>query len=115
MKPKGSGRIINIGSLAGSRVRANTGPYAASKHAIWGLTQVTALEGQKFGISCSCINPGNVMVERRIEGKREMDKEPMMSVKEIGKVALTMALMPPEINLLESTILPINQEYIGRG
>ena len=115
MKPKGSGRIINIGSLAGSRVRANSGPYAASKHAIWGLTQVTALEGQKFGISCSCINPGNVMVERRIEGKREMDKEPMMSVKEIGKVALTMALMPPEINLLESTILPINQEYIGRG
>ena len=55
------------------------------------------------------------MVERRIEGKREMDKEPTMSVKEIGKVALTMALMPPEINLLESTILPINQEYIGRG
>ena len=115
MKKQRSGRIINTGSLAASRVRPDTAPYSASKHGIWGLTQVTALEGRPFGISCSCLHPGNVMVERRMGGDREMDQEPMMSVDEIAQAAVLMATLPPHVNMLEATVLPVQQQYVGRG
>src|SRR5579859_7833077 len=77
MKKQGGGRIINIGSISAQRVRPHSGPYSASKHGLWGLTQVTALEGRDFGISCSCLHPGNVLVERRQQAAKEEDQEPM--------------------------------------
>ena len=46
MKRQGGGRIINIGSISAQRVRPNSAPYSTSKHGLWGLTQVTALEGR---------------------------------------------------------------------
>ncbi|HEX5102421.1 MAG TPA: SDR family oxidoreductase [Pirellulaceae bacterium] len=115
MKPQKSGRIINIGSISAQRVRPNSGPYSASKHGLWGLTQVTALEGREFGISCCCLHPGNVMVERRVESGKLEDDEPMMSADEIAKVALLMATLPRHVEMLEAIVLPHQQLYVGRG
>ncbi|MBI1923689.1 SDR family oxidoreductase, partial [Candidatus Poribacteria bacterium] len=64
MKKQGGGRIINIGSISAQRVRPNSAPYSTSKFGIWGLTQVTALEGRQYGIAASCLHPGNTLVER---------------------------------------------------
>ena len=58
MKQQGGGRIINIGSISAQRVRPGAGPYCASKFGIWGLTQVTALEGRPHGIAASCLHHG---------------------------------------------------------
>lgn len=110
MKKQGGGRIINIGSISAQRVRPYSAAYSTSKHGIWGLTQVTALEGREFGISCGCLHPGNVLVEQR-----QGDKEPMMTVTEIAEAALAMATLPPHINMLEAIVLPVEQLYIGRG
>ncbi|MEW6129859.1 MAG: SDR family oxidoreductase [Acidobacteriota bacterium] len=110
MKAQGSGRIINIGSISAQRVRPNSAAYSTTKHGLWGLTQVTALEGREYGISCGCLHPGNVAVE-----KRQGDSEPMMSESEIAQAALAMATLPPHINMLEAIVLPVGQLYIGRG
>ena len=110
MKKQGGGRIINIGSISAQRVRPYSAAYSTSKHGIWGLTQVTALEGREFGISCGCLHPGNVLVEQR-----QGDKEPMMTVTEIAEAALAMATLPPHINMLEAIVLPVEQLYVGRG
>ncbi len=118
MKPQGGGRIINIGSISAQRVRPGSAPYSASKHGIWGLTQVTALEGRPHNITCCCLHPGNVMIERRAEGRtqgREQDMEPMMSVDEIAEVAVLMAVLPPHVEMLEAIVLPRDQLYVGRG
>ena len=65
MKAQGEGgRIINVGSISSHRVRPRTAPYSATKFGIWGLTQVTALEGRPHGITASCLKPGNTYVER---------------------------------------------------
>src|SRR6516164_4356555 len=72
MKKQGGGRIINVGSISAQRVRPHSAPYSTSKHGLWGLTQVTALEGRAHNISCGCLPPGNVLVERRQQsGKKE--------------------------------------------
>lgn len=115
MKQAGGGRIINIGSISAQRPREEGVPYAAAKFGIWGLTQAVALDGRPFGISCSCLHPGNVRVERRIGSGSEADDEPMMSVETIAEVALLMATLPGDVNMLESIVLPVGQEYLGRG
>lgn len=114
MKPRRSGRIINIGSISAQRVRPHSAPYSASKHGLWGLTQVTALEGREFGITCCCLHPGNIYVERRHSDKPE-DAEPMMTPDEIAEVAVLMATLPPHVEMLEAIVLPHQQLYVGRG
>lgn len=114
MKRQRGGRIINIGSISGQRVRPHSAPYSASKHGIWGLTQVTALEGREHGITCCCLHPGNVRVERR-ETDLPEDAEPMMSIDELAEVAVLMASLPPHVEMLEAIVLPRDQLYVGRG
>ncbi|HEY6402312.1 MAG TPA: SDR family oxidoreductase [Blastocatellia bacterium] len=110
MKPQRGGRIINIGSIAAQRVRPNSVAYSTTKHGLWGLTQVSALEGRDHGISCGILHPGNVMVE-----KRAGDPEPMMSPEDIARAAVAMAELPPHVNVLEATVLHIEQPFLGRG
>lgn len=115
MKEQGGGRILNIGSISAQRPREGSAPYSAAKFGVWGLTQAIALDGRPFGIVCSCLHPGNVLVERRQDSGLTSDDEPMMSVETISEVALTMLTMPPHVNLLEAIVLPVEQEYLGRG
>lgn len=114
MKSQRRGRIINIGSISAQRVRPGSAAYSTSKHGLWGLTQVTALEGREYGVTCGCIHPGNVAVERRETGKVE-DQEPMMQPADIAAVAVLMASLPPGVEMLETIVLPSEQMYVGRG
>jgi NAD(P)-dependent dehydrogenase (short-subunit alcohol dehydrogenase family) len=121
MKDAGGGRIINIGSIASNRARQSSTPYTTSKHALWGLTQCTALDGREFGISCGQLNPGNTAVERRLEsGGRsasgvDMGPEPLVETADMARAAVYMATLPPDVNVLEMSVIPVQQAYIGRG
>ena len=113
------GRIINIGSISAQRPRHSSSPYSTSKHAVWGLTQSLALEGRDHGIAVSVLHPGNVMVERRSNGKsstgRDEGPEPLISTADMGKTALLMATLADDANMLEAIVLPLGQDYLGRG
>lgn len=115
MKAAGGGRIINVASISAQRVRPHSAPYSTSKHGLWGLTQVTALEGRAHGIAASCLNPGNTLNEKRALRETEADREPMMTCEELAEVALLMASLPPHVNVLEATVLPVEQLFVGRG
>lgn len=115
MKPAGGGRIINIGSISAQRSRVNSAPYTSSKFGVWGLTQSAALEGRPYGISVGCLHPGNTAVERRMGSGKMSDDEPMIATEQMARVALLMATLPPEANMLEAIVLPVEQLYIGRG
>lgn len=115
MKPRGRGRILNIGSISAQRPRLNSAAYTAAKFGVQGLTHATALEGRDHGICVSCLHPGNVLVERRINSGLASDEEPMMSVEAISRAAFTMLTMPPHVNFLEAIVLPNQQLYVGRG
>lgn len=115
MKRQKQGRIINLGSISAQRVRYDSAPYSTSKHGIWGLTQVTALEGRQHGITCCCLHPGNILTERRVDSGQAADDEPMIGVQDIAEVALLMAALPANVEMLEAIVLPRDQLYVGRG
>jgi len=115
MKTQKGGRIINIGSISSRMPRMNSAPYTSSKHAVIGLTKSTALEGRPYGISAGALHPGNVEVEWRAKSTRSMDQESMMTPDDIAVAALAMAVLPPYVNMLDTTVLPVEQLYVGRG
>ncbi len=110
MKPAGGGRIINVGSISAQRTRLYSAPYTATKFGVDGLTHATALEGRSYGIAVSSLHPGNTLVERR----QSVD-EPMFDVDVIARTALFMVTLPPEANMFQAIVLPLEQLYIGRG
>jgi NAD(P)-dependent dehydrogenase (short-subunit alcohol dehydrogenase family) len=115
MKPQRQGRIINMGSISAQMPREDSAPYTTSKFALAGLTRSTALEGRAFGISASCLHPGNTASERRSISDVPQNQEPMMAVEDLAMVAVTMAALPPYANMLETIVLPVEQLYVGRG
>jgi len=60
MMPQGHGSIINVSSTYGRFGAAGASIYAASKHAIEGLTQSAALEAAEFGVRVNVVAPGPI-------------------------------------------------------
>lgn len=71
MKEQGSGKIINIASVYGL-VAPSEGlqpAYAASKHAVIGLTRSNAVELAPLGVQVNAIAPGYFLTEMTAELK----------------------------------------------
>jgi NAD(P)-dependent dehydrogenase (short-subunit alcohol dehydrogenase family) len=60
MQARGSGSIVNISSTFGHEGGAGASIYAASKHAVEGLTKSVALEAGGFGVRVNAVAPGPV-------------------------------------------------------
>ncbi|WP_298691946.1 SDR family oxidoreductase [uncultured Sphingomonas sp.] len=60
MQAQGSGSIINISSTFGHEGGAGASIYAASKHAVEGLTKSVALEAGAYGVRVNAIAPGPI-------------------------------------------------------
>ena len=58
MQAQKAGSIINVSSTLGHRSAPGAALYAASKHAVEGLTQTAALEGAPFGVRVNSVAPG---------------------------------------------------------
>jgi len=119
--PRG-GRIINNGSISAHSPRPNSAPYAATKHAITGLTKSISLDGRKYDIACGQIDIGNAsteMTERMAEGMVQADGRTMpearMSADNVGRAVAYMASLPLDANVLFMTVMANKMPFVGRG
>jgi NAD(P)-dependent dehydrogenase (short-subunit alcohol dehydrogenase family) len=60
MIAQGRGSIVNVSSTFGHSGAAGASLYAASKHAIEGLTKSAALEAAEFGVRVNVVAPGPI-------------------------------------------------------
>ncbi|MFT7593440.1 MAG: NAD(P)-dependent dehydrogenase (short-subunit alcohol dehydrogenase family) [Paracoccaceae bacterium] len=119
--PQG-GRIINNGSIAAHVPRPDSIPYAATKHAITGMTRSLSLDGRPFDIACGQIDIGNAatpMVEAMNQKLMAEDPtaEPQhsMPVGDAAASVLHMASLPLQANVQFMTVMATKMPYIGRG
>jgi NAD(P)-dependent dehydrogenase (short-subunit alcohol dehydrogenase family) len=63
MRPRGSGHIVNVASVAGKSGFPNLATYSATKFAVVGLSESVRLELRGSGIEVSCVMPGVVDTE----------------------------------------------------
>lgn len=63
MREEGSGKIINISSIAGQISTPMCGWYNASKHSLEALSDALRLEVKQFGIDVIVIEPGLIKTE----------------------------------------------------
>jgi NAD(P)-dependent dehydrogenase (short-subunit alcohol dehydrogenase family) len=115
MKTQRSGRIINIGSVSAKVPRVNSAPYTTSKFGLEGLTRSLALDGREYGIAVSIIHPGNTATPIWQGREQIARREGVMSAEDLARVAVTIAALPSEVNMLETIVLPVSMPFVGRG
>ncbi len=89
MYDRGFGRVVNVSSVHGLRASEFKVAYVTAKHALEGLSKVTALEGGPHGVTSNCVNPGYV-------------RTPLVA-KQIGDQARAHGI--PEQQVLEEVLL----------
>ncbi len=71
---RGSGRVVFVGSVSGSRGLRGHTVYAATKAGLDGLTRALAQEAAPFGVTVNCVAPGFIdtpMIATTPENARE--------------------------------------------
>jgi NADP-dependent 3-hydroxy acid dehydrogenase YdfG len=118
--PRG-GRIINNGSLAAHVPRPRSSPYAATKHAVTGLTRASALDGRQWDIACGQIDIGNAKTDmsaafsHTAQADGTFAAEPTIDVDDVARAVVYMASLPLEANVQFMTIMATKMPFIGRG
>ncbi|WP_067714280.1 3-hydroxybutyrate dehydrogenase [Nocardia yamanashiensis] len=90
MYARGFGRIVNVSSVHGLRASAFKSAYVTAKHALEGLSKVTALEGGPHGVTSNCVNPGYVrtpLVDKQIADQAKAHGIPEQEV--VERIMLT--------------------------
>lgn len=119
MKPRQSGHIIFIGSIAGHQVYEGGGPYCASKHSVKAIYKTLKLELNGSGIRISSIDPGMVETEFsivRLGSKEKADKVyegvTPLTAEDIADNVVYVASRPPHVNIDNIVIMPTDQATV---
>src|SRR5881396_696866 len=101
MQAQGSGSIVNISSTYGHAGAPGASVYAASKHAVEGMTKSAALEAARFGVRVNAVAPGptETGMLNRFTGTPER-KAALATGVPLGRVAEPKRLLAPSCFLL---------------
>lgn len=111
MKARGSGTLIQIGSIAGRRALAGNGAYAASKFGVRGFHEVLVEELRGTGVRATLLEPA--ATDTAIWDPMEPDDDPdlpsrtaMLAPDDVAEAVLWLATRPPEVRV---PFLPIER------
>jgi len=117
MIKKGSGHIVNLGSVAGRWVYPRGNIYCATKRAVSALTEALRLDLVGTGIRVTEISPGMVETEFslvRFAGDKEKAKAIYEGVKpltaeDVAEAVVWSMMRPEHVNIQEIVLFPTQQ------
>lgn len=117
MVQRGSGTVINIGSIAGHEVYPKGNVYCATKHAVDALTKGLRLDLVDTPIRVCTVDPGLVETEFslvRFRGDEERAKKTYQGLRtllpeDVADAVVYCATRPPHVQIAEIIMLPTHQ------
>lgn len=117
MIEKGSGHIINLGSIAGKEVYANGNVYCATKFAVDALTKGMRIDLLPHNIRVTAIHPGAVETEfskvrfrgDSVRAKKVYEGFDPLRAEDVAETIWYVASRPKHININELVIMPSAQ------
>ena len=111
-----SGRIINLGSMAGlTTLNLSSPPYSAAKAGVHCLTRVLAFELGQYGVTVNAIAPGTTATERVIAVRSEEQRKMIGKSTLVGRIAevedmvgWVLFLAAPESSYLTGQTITVN-------
>lgn len=104
LKKSRRGRVINIVSLSGKRVKGGGFGYAMSKHAMMAFTHSLRHIGWEHGIRATAICPGWVNTEM-VAGVSPLEPQEMVQPEDIARLVACVLELPSNASVAE---LPVN-------
>lgn len=115
MKPSGSGRIVNIGSISADTRGPDSSVYVATKSGIQGFSESLAKEVNSLGIKVTLIEPGTVGTDFQSsappEKQRELEAQlKMLKAEDIAASVLYVLTQPQRCDVALLQVRPHLQE-----
>ncbi len=108
MRDQGSGKIINIASIAAHSNFPNWGAYCASKAALLSLSKVLSMEESGNGIQVSVVSPGSVNTElwdtETVDA--DFDRSAMLKPEMVAQAILNVVQVPQGSVVEEIIVMP---------
>lgn len=108
MQKQSSGDVINISSVSGLRSSANSALYAASKHAVIGLTEGVMQEVRKDNIRVQYLTPSAVLTD--LIGEPSLDPETMIHPEDIAEIIVNQLKLNPRTFIKNSEMWATNPQ-----
>ena len=117
MVERGSGHVVNIGSIAGKEVYPNGNVYCASKHAVDAVNNGMRMDLNGTGVKVSQVCPGLVETEFsmvRFKGDENRSKSvyegfDALTAEDISDLIRFIVTRPAHVNISDTIIFPSAQ------
>lgn len=100
LRKAGSGRVVNVASLSGKRVRNDNAGYAMSKFAVVALSHATRNTGWEDGVRCTVVCPGFVKTDMT-EKVESFPRDAMIDPADIAELVGVALALPNRASVAE--------------
>ena len=103
LRTSGAGRIVNVASLSGKRVRNDNIGYAMTKYALMALTHGTRRIGWEDGVRATALCPGFVATDLTA-GVQTIERDAMIAPVDLAVLAETVIALPNTASVAEMLV-----------
>lgn len=103
LRASGAGRIVNVASLSGKRVRNENIAYAMTKFALMALTHGTRRIGWEDGLRATALCPGFVATDLTAEVTK-ISRSDMIAPEDLAHLAETVIALPNTASIAEMLV-----------
>ena len=100
LRAAGAGRVVNVGSLSGKRVRNDDVAYGASKFALMALTHGTRRVGWEDGVRATALCPSFVATDLTRDVTK-VERSEMIDPADLAELVATVIALPSTASIAE--------------